>query len=102
MSRNVGAVLATNSLTGEWHLRELASHELKQFNTLCKVLELPVDHKQVLRAVGNCEPPRMAQAMARSVVGPWLESSRRNIREEYQWPLQRGWNQYIRTPLDYI
>ena len=74
-SGNVGAVLATSSLTGEWYLRELAAHELKQFNTLCKVLELPVDHKQALRAVGNCEPPRMAQSMARSVIGPWLENS---------------------------
>ena len=71
----VGAVLAASSLTGEWYLRELAAHELKQFNTLCRVLELPVDHKQALRAVGNCEPPRMAQATARSVIGPWLESS---------------------------
>ena len=56
-------------------MRELAAHELKKANTLCVVLELPKDHKAALRAVGNCEPPRMAQAMARSVVGPWLEQS---------------------------
>ena len=56
-------------------MRELAAHELKKANTLCAVLELPKDHKAALRAVGNCEPPRMAQAMARSVVGPWLEQS---------------------------
>ena len=56
-------------------MRELAAHELKKANTLCAVLEMPKDHKAALRAVGNCEPPRMAQAMARSVVGPWLEQS---------------------------
>ena len=33
------------------------------------------DHKAALRVVGNCEPPRMAQAMARNVIGPWLEQS---------------------------
>ena len=76
-SGNVGAVLAKQELAkgGQWYLRELAAHELKKANTLCTVLELPVDHKAALRAVGNCEPPRMAQSMARSVIGPWLEQS---------------------------
>ena len=76
-SGNVGAVLGKQQVEqgGQWYLRELAAHELKKANTLCAVLELPKDHKAALRAVGNCEPPRMAQAMARSVVGPWLEQS---------------------------
>ena len=56
-------------------MRDLAAHELKKANTLCAVLKLQKDHKATMRAVGNCEPPRMAQAMARSVVGPWLEQS---------------------------
>ena len=76
-SGNVGAVLAKQELAkgGQWYLIELAAHELKKANTLCTVLELPVNHKAALRAVDNCEPPRMAQSMARSVIGPWLEQS---------------------------
>ena len=60
---------------GQRYLMEMAAHELKKATALCDVLETPKDHKAALRAVGNCEPPRLAKAMARSVVGPWLEQS---------------------------
>ena len=72
-SGNVGAIPTQQPADqgGQWYLRELAAHELKKANTLCAMLEMPKGHKAALRAVGNCEPPRMAQAMARSVVGPW-------------------------------
>ena len=74
---NVGAVLAKQPTDqdGQWYLRELVAHELKNARTLCAVLEMPKDHKAALRAVGNCEPPRMAQVMTRSMIGPWLEQS---------------------------
>ena len=68
-SGNVGAVLG-RSAAGQRFLRELDAHELKNFNTLCAVQELPENRSQALKVVGNCEPPRMAQAMAKGVIGP--------------------------------
>jgi hypothetical protein len=70
-SGNVGAVLGWDSAVG-WYLRELAPHELKRANTLCQLQKLPPDQRHAFRVVGNCEPPRMAQALARTV-GPWLK-----------------------------
>jgi hypothetical protein len=89
-------------------LRELAAHELKKANTLCAVLELPKDHKAALKAVGNCEPPRMAQAMARSEVDPWLEQSEGEApdrvpvktpgrTEPVAGQLQRKWQSLVRN-----
>ena len=72
-STHVGAVLG-QSKDGTWYLRELDAHELKVFDTLCNVQELPKDKVLTFKAIGNCEPPRMAQAMARGAVGPWLWS----------------------------
>ena len=91
-SGNVGAILGKSS-SGQWYLRELDAHELKVFNTLCAVQELPTDKVQAFRAVGNCEPPRMAQAMARGVVGPWLRQAADKSAGET--PIPTPWRQTL-------
>ena len=72
-SGNLGAVLALDADMG-WVLRENTVTEMFRGQTLPAVLELPDDACAAMKGVGNAEPSRMAQAVARGVVGPYLES----------------------------
>lgn len=72
-SGNCGAILVWCPVHG-WYLREFDYRELRAAQTLASVVRLPSNEVHRLRVIGNAVPSRMAQALARSVVGPYLES----------------------------
>ena len=87
-SGSLGAVLVQGELLG-WYLRGVDLQGMRAGNTVPSLVRLPPEVKAAMRAVGNIEPPRMAQAVARSVIGPWVE--RASSRPPGECPRETPW-----------
>jgi hypothetical protein len=70
----MGAYVLWDILYG-WMVREIDVREMAWIQTLPALIEYPENTREAMKRIGNAEPSRMAQSLARSVIRPYLEAS---------------------------